>query len=531
MRKHLRRTLLSLALAVSVGLFAATDSWAPYGSLSFPTAFDSAVPNGATESIRLGAQRMDEIKWFMANVLGIPDGETLNGPQHFLTHFSDFFQDFIISGFLGTAPASSPIMTTPTGTGYVNGRRIVGVTAGYTYSYAINSDTYDDINQYASLIHTAVANGAAAPAVTANSLRVQLVVTGPSRISSVTDLRKTWLAWVASRPFTMSGTLTAAAATFASVPSGSVVVTDANSNLNGRQLTNGQLIIGATGAWPSVGTLTAGTGITITNASGSITITNANTAPRNYLTGLTLSNDAASTSTTLAVASGVARDSVNAYDLAIASSVSKILQAGGAWASGSNANGLFGGVRASGTVYHVCAIRADSDGAIDFGFDASSAICANRPAGYSNWRRIGSVLTDATNAIRQFRQDGDYFRYNSPILDVDTTAQGTTTVVRALRVPTGVKVLAKLNVLVGEATAGVYLYDPDITTTPPLPNTASAPLFSVFNNTVGAGNFDVGQVEVWTNAASGAVMSIGNATLTLRMVTYGWVDRRGRDAQ
>lgn len=36
--------------------------------------------------------------------------------------------------------------------------------------------------------------------------------------------------------------------------------------------TNGQLIIGSTGADPSVAALTAGTGITITNAAGSITI-------------------------------------------------------------------------------------------------------------------------------------------------------------------------------------------------------------------------------------------------------------------
>lgn len=37
-------------------------------------------------------------------------------------------------------------------------------------------------------------------------------------------------------------------------------------------LTNGQLLIGSTGAAPTVATLTAGTGITITNGAGSITI-------------------------------------------------------------------------------------------------------------------------------------------------------------------------------------------------------------------------------------------------------------------
>jgi hypothetical protein len=42
--------------------------------------------------------------------------------------------------------------------------------------------------------------------------------------------------------------------------------------------TDGQLVIGSTGADPALATLTAGAGISITNASGSITITNSSTA-------------------------------------------------------------------------------------------------------------------------------------------------------------------------------------------------------------------------------------------------------------
>lgn len=52
----------------------------------------------------------------------------------------------------------------------------------------------------------------------------------------------------------------------------SVVTTDGSSNLTTKTLTNGQLVIGSTGAAPVAASLTAGTGINITNGAGSITV-------------------------------------------------------------------------------------------------------------------------------------------------------------------------------------------------------------------------------------------------------------------
>lgn len=51
-----------------------------------------------------------------------------------------------------------------------------------------------------------------------------------------------------------------------------MLVGGASNNITSQLLTDGQLMIGFTGADPSAATLTAGTGISITNASGSITI-------------------------------------------------------------------------------------------------------------------------------------------------------------------------------------------------------------------------------------------------------------------
>jgi hypothetical protein len=51
-----------------------------------------------------------------------------------------------------------------------------------------------------------------------------------------------------------------------------VLTTNALGAVTPRVLTNGQIVIGATGAAPLAGTITAGTGIIVTNAANSITI-------------------------------------------------------------------------------------------------------------------------------------------------------------------------------------------------------------------------------------------------------------------
>lgn len=54
--------------------------------------------------------------------------------------------------------------------------------------------------------------------------------------------------------------------------SNSVVYLDGSGNLTSTSLTNGQILIGSTGAAPVANTITGGTGVTVTNGAGSITI-------------------------------------------------------------------------------------------------------------------------------------------------------------------------------------------------------------------------------------------------------------------
>lgn len=101
---------------------------------------------------------------------------------------TDILQEFVISGLLGTDPGASLAMTTPAGKAWVNDNRLVS--AGFSKTYTASKDTYDDISDADVVTHSEVANGAGAPAVAANSIRLQKVVTDGTEITSVTDLRE-----------------------------------------------------------------------------------------------------------------------------------------------------------------------------------------------------------------------------------------------------------------------------------------------------------------------------------------------------
>lgn len=102
---------------------------------------------------------------------------------------ADVFSDFVVSGLLPAVPAPASLsMATPSGVAYVAGAR-VSKAAEAARAYAASSDTYADLDNTGATTYTAVANGAAAPAVTANSIRLFRVVTSAASITAVNDLR------------------------------------------------------------------------------------------------------------------------------------------------------------------------------------------------------------------------------------------------------------------------------------------------------------------------------------------------------
>lgn len=100
----------------------------------------------------------------------------------------DVFADFVVSGLL--SPTSANLTSTlSAGVAYVIGRRVVVAATANTYT--ASQDTYVDLSNTGVLTYVAVALGAAAPALTANSLRLQKVVTDATAVTSVVQLATT----------------------------------------------------------------------------------------------------------------------------------------------------------------------------------------------------------------------------------------------------------------------------------------------------------------------------------------------------
>lgn len=98
--------------------------------------------------------------------------------------FSSFFANFIASGL--TIPTSGSLASTSVlGVAYYGGARYpVASDGGHTYT--ASNDCYVDVNPATgAYTYNTVANGAAAPALTASSIRIAKVVTNGSAVTSV----------------------------------------------------------------------------------------------------------------------------------------------------------------------------------------------------------------------------------------------------------------------------------------------------------------------------------------------------------
>lgn len=93
--------------------------------------------------------------------------------------------------YTGLVPATSVSLTSniSAGTAYINGYRVTKTAIPQTYT--ASRDTYVDLSQTGAYTLSPVLNGAAAPAVAANSVRLAKVVTSGTAITSVTTLYST----------------------------------------------------------------------------------------------------------------------------------------------------------------------------------------------------------------------------------------------------------------------------------------------------------------------------------------------------
>jgi len=250
--------------------------------------------------------------------------------------------------------------------------------------------------------------------------------------------------------------------------------------------------------------------------------------PKNYITGLALTNDT-DTAHDISVAAGECRGSDDDEDISLTSAMVKRIDA--SWASGTGNGGLSSSLTlADATWYHVHAIMVG--GSADVGFD-TSITAANLVADHSAtaYRRIGSVLTFDSGGsnydIAQFTQIDDMFFWDTAITEYNADP-GTTEQDITLTVPTGLKILADLSTwavhgLGDNVDMSIKIYSSDIST----------PGFTYYMDNVAGnqtpGNGGRGLFPTNTSAQVKAIMgSLNQSNMT--MVCHGYRDTRGRNA-
>jgi len=242
---------------------------------------------------------------------------------------------------------------------------------------------------------------------------------------------------------------------------------------------------------------------------------------RGRIDGLVLSNDT-DTDHDISIAAGEAADSTAVYMLRNSSALVKRIDA--SWAAGTGNGGMATGSVGVSTWYHVHLIRKDSDGTVDAMFD-TSVTAANKPAGYTYYRRIGSVLTDGSSNIIGFYQIGDYFFWKVPVTDVNgATPANTNAVTQTLTVPTGVVVRVIFSGAVSWVSNSMHILFTE------LAGTDTAPSGSLFD-AVEAADALIGayQVEIFTNTSAQIRWRTDSTAGTVYINTKGWLDLRGKN--
>jgi hypothetical protein len=239
---------------------------------------------------------------------------------------------------------------------------------------------------------------------------------------------------------------------------------------------------------------------------------------RGHLFGLTLAT--AGSSATFSVAAGIATDSNAGDTMMLASAMSKTT---GAWAAGSGNGALDTGAIANNTWYHVYLIKNPTSGAVDVLISLSATTPTVLPSGYSLFRRIGSMRTNASGQWILFRQNGDEFLWDVQVTDASAVATNNGIQTPTLTVPTGVQVNAFGTFREDYGTAGCAIFmsaldAQGVTAGGALTGWVTSPSQST----------SASQFQCRTSTAAQIRLN-GNAPgSTYNIVTQGWIDTRGK---
>lgn len=249
---------------------------------------------------------------------------------------------------------------------------------------------------------------------------------------------------------------------------------------------------------------------------------------RGNISGLTISNNAGDAVNDIDTAAGSARDSTDTDTMVLATAMGKQLDV--AWAAGGTPGATVGGrmsaAAIANTTYHKHVIKNVTTGAVDVGFDVS-ATAPSLPAGYTLFRRIGSVLREAA-ALVAFRQYNDIFKRNGAAAVDRNSTVAAAQILLALSVPLGIRVMPLMSARlqgVGGDVGVCRIGDGD--------GTVAQIDVADINSSAADGLVEARSYcsGVMTNTAAQIRYDLTNSVgtpSTNTLVTMGWIDTRGR---
>jgi hypothetical protein len=152
--------------------------------------FDFGIPAASIAALQNDTQPISVTDGaFSGTVTQAPgSGANNQGPA---LQTADAFDDWVPAGLLGSVPSPASLTCDlPAGRAVVLGQRTV-LQAAVANTYPTSSDTYVDFSYNGLLTYSSVANGASAPAVATDSLRLEKVVTSATAITAVTQMART----------------------------------------------------------------------------------------------------------------------------------------------------------------------------------------------------------------------------------------------------------------------------------------------------------------------------------------------------
>ena len=286
--------------------------------------------------------------------------------------------------------------------------------------------------------------------------------------------------------------------------------------------TRGDIITGATAGAPQRLGLGAAGAALVSNGTDAVWSAPGAPVVRSNLVGL--SGSTAGGSGTMTIASGISTDATSVSVMSLASAYTKTTSA---WALGTGNGGLDTGAIANNTWYHWYLIQRTDTGVVDVIFSLSASAPA-MPANYTLSRRLFAGLTDGSAHWVNFIQNGDNFRWVTPVQDYASSVPGATTrQSKALSVPSGIKVFPvfMFSVISGGGGGCTALCTS-------LDEADTAITSSAYDSSTGSpGSYGVPVriSDLHTDTSRQVGMKINTTDGGFNALTLGWVDRRGRD--